>query len=372
MRIVFSLAVCLTLGCGGNIDSAGSDDGGAGGIDAGGGLPDDADGDGVRDALDNCASVPNSDQTDWDMDGQGDPCDPDPPPMTCGDQQAAFVRHKPNLLVLLDKSKSMDQNGKWSQATTALDQVAVSLYDDLRLGLALFPALGGDSCQGPSLQLTMGDHTTAQIKASYASASPGGFTPTALALSTARSMGWMSDSTDPENATRAKNVLLVTDGQPNCTAADPITTDAQPAIDEAAALKAAGVPVFVVGFGSGVDATILDDIAEAGGTDNPGDPNHRYYQANNGTELEAALLSIGNQVIDCKLSVQDTPADPTRIYVLLDGAPLTRDAADGFVYDAASNTVTLQGAACAALHAASAPAVKIIFGCPANGGPPIL
>jgi hypothetical protein len=37
----------------------------------------DADGDGVPDALDNCPSVPNPDQTDADGDGLGDACDPD-------------------------------------------------------------------------------------------------------------------------------------------------------------------------------------------------------------------------------------------------------------------------------------------------------
>jgi hypothetical protein len=273
--------------------------------------------------------------------------------------------------VLLDKSKSMEQNSKWTQAVSALDGVAASLFDDLRLGLALFPAVDGDSCEAPSLELAMGDHTEAQITASYGNAAPGGFTPTALALTTARTQGWVNDPSDPDDATRSKNVLLVTDGKPNCTLPDELDTDAQPAIDAAAAFEAAGVPVFVVGFGDGVDATILNDIAEAGGTDNPADAQNRYFQANNAAELEDALLAIGNLVVDCTLQLQDVPADSTRIYVVVGGTAIVRDDADGFVYTSGTNSVTLQGAACDALKNSTSPQIEVIFGCPPDGGPPI-
>jgi Thrombospondin type 3 repeat len=58
------------------IDAAGID---AAPIDAGpGGGIDDADGDGIADATDNCVSVANPDQHDEDGDGVGDACDPCP------------------------------------------------------------------------------------------------------------------------------------------------------------------------------------------------------------------------------------------------------------------------------------------------------
>jgi hypothetical protein len=219
----------------------------------------------------------------------------------------------------------------------------------------------------------MGEHAASDVTGSYANLSPGGATPMRRALELARSNNWVSDASDPLDATRSKNVLLVTDGQPNClTSSDYRQEDVDGTVTAAGALLAAGVRVFVVGFGNGVTPGTLDLIAEAGGTDNQGDPAHRYYQANNGTELQAALLAIGSAVVTCDLVLTDQPADPTRIYVVVNGTALVRGDPNGFLYDSATNTVKLQGSACTALEGSSQPTMQVIFGCPPGGGPPIL
>jgi hypothetical protein len=48
------------------------------------------------------------------------------------------------------------------------------------------------------------------------------------------------------------------------------------------------------------------------------------------------------------------------------------DDPNGFRYDDASNTITVLGSACDALQASALPNLQVIFGSPADGGPPII
>lgn len=97
------------------------------------------------------------------------------------DRDGDGVTIAPNVLVVLDRSMSMEQDNK-----------------------------------APELVLAIGAHSTNEFQASYDGELPAGATPMRLALEYPRTEGWLDDASDPDDASRSKNVLLVTDGQPNC------------------------------------------------------------------------------------------------------------------------------------------------------------
>jgi hypothetical protein len=125
----------------------------------------------------------------------------------------------------------------------------------------------------------------------------GNWTPMAQTLDAAAEL--------PELATAGvpRYVVLITDGWQWCSPYDPATRDAP--VTSVQVLRELGVTTYVVGFGDGVDALTLNQMAVMGGTDLPGcDPTGDtataaspcYYRADDPASLLAALESIALQV----------------------------------------------------------------------------
>jgi hypothetical protein len=55
--------------------------------------------------------------------------------------------------------------------------------------------------------------------------------------------------------------------------------------------------------------------------------------------------------------------DPNQVYVFDNGVAVPNDPVNGFSYDAAGPTVTLNGAACDALKASPMSDIKVQYGC---------
>lgn len=318
----------------------------------------DSDGDGVPDILDNCVNTPNADQADSDGDGVGDACDncplaanreqtdtsgngigdacealPGTIPI-CAEQSMAFERLKPNLFIQLDISGSMGGT-RWSDAKSGLNSIADELWNEARFGLAVFPTPGGNGCSNATrLQLAMGEHTAVQFKAAYNSLTPSGSTPSRYAIDKVRNDGWINDPSDPRDGSRAKAMIFVTDGEPNCDSNNTVPTT-NTAI---AQLAAQGVPTFVIGLAH--QSASLTQMAQAGGT---GD----YYRAGNAAQLVTALREISNLMVSCDYTLNQVPADPNKMWVLVNNQYLPR--AD-YSYNAASQTLRLSTQACTALR----------------------
>ncbi len=346
----------------------------------------DADGDGIGDACDNCPEAPNFDQGDDDADGTGDACEDAPAGEICGMQQNEFELIKPNIYIVVDRSTSMqavDGTGlsRMSRARSGLDQIATNSAANVRFGISTYPcAAQGDACDTLNKELLpMGEYTAAEFQAGYGvnytdATCPHGAqidegpgldieeggrhcTETGAALNDVLVRNLTSEPGDAMDDQRQKAVVLITDG-----GACGCSAQAE-AVQAATDLSAAGVSVYVVGFNF-FDVR-LDEIAAAGGTDAGVAGTPLYYEATSALELAAALNDIETLNVPCAFTLEPAPQDPNRIWVSVDGVFVGRDA-NGFTYDEATNTLTLNGAACDALKMADPmdPPLEIVSGCP--------
>lgn len=320
----------------------------------------DNDGDGIGDMCDNCPETPNTDQADSTGDGVGDACSPSPAGAICGEQATGFVSLKPNIYFTLDKSGSMSGSAL-TQAKAGLDLIADELFDEIRVGFGAFPF--SNSCGSTHQEfLTMGEHSAADIRASYSGISAGGGTPTADSLEIIGFNSLYSTAGDPDDMLRAKVVVLITDGAPNGCG------ELQGSVNAAAALNNAGIPVYVIGFAFGSNPSNLDQMAQAGGTDAQGPNGERYFTAGNAQELVTAIRDISRDVISCTYKLDTQPEDPNKVWVSVNQNYLDKST---YVVDDATSTLTLEPMACDMLQNSDPDTteVKISMGCRAECDP---
>jgi MYXO-CTERM domain-containing protein len=224
----------------------------------------------------------------------------------------------PSLLLILDKSSSMitgnipSGESKWSAARTAVGTISTRYESNIDLGLLVFP--NPDRCSVSGVAVDVGPGNAAAIAGFLATPPPtsGNYTPMAQALDVAAAYAPLSDPT------RRRAAVLVTDGWQYCVPYDAATR--WDPVEAAAALRATGTTVYVVGFGDGVDAAVLNQLAWDSGTalpgcdpagDTPSTPNPCYYRAEDTTALEAALDAIARHVTEETCDGLDNDCDGT-------------------------------------------------------------
>lgn len=173
---------------------------------------------------------------------------------------------------------------------------------------------------------------------------------------------WYNIPNDNQTNLRSKAIILITDG---CNSGS--QTNAEAAVTRMRMLNPS-VKTYVVGFGSGVCAGELNGLATAGGTSlgNPG-----YYDASNAADLADDLRTIITSNISCSYNIS-TPTsqfDPNKIWVsyTINGqtTQVAEGAANGYVYDSNSNTLTINGSNCTSIQNAdpNQTSVDIVVGC---------
>jgi hypothetical protein len=282
-------------------------------------------------------------------------------------------RAVPDMLIVLDRSGSMAPNGndtgtdRWSGSVEAVTDVVEVFDDRVSFGLMMFPKPGQGSgrvaqCTAGAVDVQIGATRGDRIAQTLADADPGGNTPTASTLEAAlpvisKGIGAVDAVVPP------KYVLLVTDGDPNCSPSWPGNREADPVartqtIAAIEKLTKAGVKTFVVGYQTKASsfAQQLDKMAAAGGT---GDKAHRSVES--GADLAAAFEQITSRAVSCSYQLEQPVADPS--FVLVTVGSKSRafgNSADGWTLAPDKQTVTLEGAACDELQKGAALTVEVV------------
>ena len=286
----------------------------------------------------------------------------------CGTYTGGTTREPADVLLVLDRSGSMDwstaadnQNcsgsstsctTRWTALTAAVNATLSSTAGSINWGLKLFSSLNGGNCAvNNGVEVAIGASSASSIQAQISKATPGGYTPTATAITAAKT--YLDTVTDQNN----KVILLATDGEPNCQGGKENTTDdMQGALDAITAAYTAGYKVYVIGIGPQQALANLDKFAAAGGTTN-------YYPASSPQALTDAFAAISVAVTTCTFTLLKAPPDQNNIAVYLDNHLVAQDPANGWSLGANAQTIVLNGSSCDQITSGAASQVQVLFGC---------
>ncbi|HUH05295.1 MAG TPA: VWA domain-containing protein [Kofleriaceae bacterium] len=268
----------------------------------------------------------------------------------CGGDQFLAEAVPPNVLIVLDKSGSMGSgvDSKWEIAKTAINNLLTTYDGAIQFGLSLYPS--NSSCGLGIVNVDVGPNQGGAITTTLNATSATGSTPTGPTMNALASYAGIAD------VTRENYMLLITDGSENC-GSPTSPTAATTLISQTPSVK-----TFVIGFGSGVNATALNDTAIAGGTALPNGPPY-YYQANDAVQLQMALDAIGGAVLSCTYVLDQVPENAD-FFIYFNGTLVGEDPTNGWTYDPTDNTVTFTGTSCDSLRTGVVTDLVIVHNCP--------
>jgi hypothetical protein len=334
--------------------------------------------------------------------GSGGPGGPLTPENACGIGNDRAMLAPVNMLVMFDRSGSMEDDDKWPNATAALTAfLEHESAADMRVALRFFPhdepaegcsedECDAVACSQPLVEIApltaapapMDAHEEALVSAIEDSA-PGGEgqgTPIYAALDGA--LRWATDYKDahPQDNTV---VVFVTDGEPNGCDED-FDNISELAAD---ALAGSGVLTYAIGLlGSSEDQ--MDQLAEAGGT---GQGIFIDESATAERELLDTLNTIRGENLACDFAFPEPrrasePIDPNHVsvnFLYPNGDPAVQlpevagaDAcgdASGWYYDRPQepSRIFLCPSACDTARATENAGLQILIGCQTGGGEPL-
>lgn len=315
-----------------------------------------------------------------DLPGEDGETDEGEEPPTCETTTAITATEPPNVVLVLDKSRSMvlnswDDDGdaqtpdvtRWYSLHGTVDAIAGQYEAGMHLGLTLFPSNDATSELDEAClvngepEVGVGLDNAAAVLAAIPDADSMelyGATPAAAGISTALAHLEALDDGRPAA------MILVTDGAANCDPelGNPHTfaeyDENLPLVVEDA-WERAGIPTYVVGIDIVEDSQYpftnprekLDEVAHLGGV--PQDGEVGFFDASNAQGLMTALDAIASSV-SCGVELGKAPSGPDQLVVTVAGETLEQlascDEGEGWIYTSEDLThIELCNASCDAM-----------------------
>jgi hypothetical protein len=265
----------------------------------------------------------------------------------------------PSISLLIDRSGSMANSiGNTTRYRAVRDAlvgpsgVVTELENKAHFGASLYTT---DSPCPRLYSVPRALGNRAAIEQLINSQNPGGNTPTAASIDQAVA----AFAAAPPPADSPPVIVLATDGLPNsCTGGNGEAAT----VTAARSSFAAGIRLFVLAVGSGINDGHLRAVANAGAGVQAGEPNAPFFVANTPQELRSAFDQIISSVVSCELQIDGT-IDESQAQagtVTLDGIPLQF----GVDWELVNgNVIRLLGQACTTLKSSPNPMVTATFPC---------
>jgi hypothetical protein len=325
-----------------------------------------------------------------------------PDPTDCGmltlKAEVKTVEHPGNVLLVFDRSGSMDQdwNGmpKWQAAGTAMLNALKPLQDKVTIGAVLFPSpndmqmmcadpndlscllgigRGGQSCNVNPIaapdQVTFkpGAQAIAELQSGGSGGVPkyqplqGGGTPTSAGILQADA------ALKAATLTGTTAAVIITDGEPNCSWDQ--TQSTTTIMNWLTSLKIKTYVVGLPGAANGGGPAILTALAQAGATTD-------YITPTNSMALQTKLAEIISQTVtmgfdSCTINLDPAAQVPDKLHLVIKSQGQDQDVPRMFAGQTSAawtvssdgKTVELLGDLCANVKAGTYESISFVFGC---------
>jgi hypothetical protein len=322
------------------------------------------------------------------------PTNPDPD--NCGtlrlETDVEITRTPGNLLVIFDQSGSMDENwegsgSKLQAAQTALVQALTPLQDSLTVGAIFFPSVAcvpvlppppGGAVQpidGPNqIPFQPGPQFLTAWEQHWATRPLGDNIGTPMQEAFDRADGAI------QNATLTGQLVVVafTDGEPNCFPDPAITMVPTMVEPERAAswLASRMIKTYMVGLPGAQGVTILDQVAQSGGT-------MQYILPDDPTQLEMKLREVVQETVrtgfnSCSINLTPAADLPDELLMLVEENGLTQQVphdaggSSGWTISPDGAHVEIVGKLCEDAMGGRFTAITFEYACPSVPPPPAL